>query len=333
MPQHSKTTSTRPSCPKSCRWVCWRGRQPACCTEGWGNSRSLCPPQVAAHQLFCSPGEELWALGSDQVHTPGGPGHHILRLGLGPGECPEHQVLQAESSRRARRLRKTLRQEAKNHLRQQTEGEGTSLPAPGQKDAVLCRTVVTGPFCPHATPALLTPCPAPCAVQSWHSLPRCRRGQRPDRASQAVATPLSHHRQCRGGWAGVATPPAPAHRTQEELTDFCACLLHSTSCSLVLSPGSVWALFWCRTAVIPSAHPGSAGLGFSTCGGVGLIKSGCFLTHSGPGICGTCCPALHPPEASTRCHSPGGAGPGQLSLRLACQCSLALQPRAAVPRT
>lgn len=34
-PRPSRTTSTRPSCPKSCRWVSWpEGAWPTCCAKG-----------------------------------------------------------------------------------------------------------------------------------------------------------------------------------------------------------------------------------------------------------------------------------------------------------
>lgn len=44
-----RTTSTRPSCPKSCRWVCWQS-VPSPYAEGWefwagGSSRSCIPPE------------------------------------------------------------------------------------------------------------------------------------------------------------------------------------------------------------------------------------------------------------------------------------------------
>lgn len=51
------------------------------------------------------PGQKLWSVWTHQVHPPGGPGHHVVRLRLGPGERPEQQVLQAEGSRREGRVR------------------------------------------------------------------------------------------------------------------------------------------------------------------------------------------------------------------------------------
>lgn len=51
------------------------------------------------------PGQELWPVWTHQVHPPGGPGHHVVRLRLGPGERPEQQVLQAEGGRREGRVR------------------------------------------------------------------------------------------------------------------------------------------------------------------------------------------------------------------------------------
>lgn len=56
--------------------------------------------------LFCflSKGQKLWPVWSHQVHPPGGPGHHVVRLGLGSGERSEQQVLQAEGGRREGRV-------------------------------------------------------------------------------------------------------------------------------------------------------------------------------------------------------------------------------------
>lgn len=56
-------------------------------------------------------GQKLWPFWTHQVHSPGGPGHHIVWLGLGPGQRSEQQVLQAEGSRREGRLRPAHREE------------------------------------------------------------------------------------------------------------------------------------------------------------------------------------------------------------------------------
>lgn len=61
--------------------------------------------------VVLSAGQKLWPLRTHQVHPPGGPGHHVLRLGLGPGERPEQQVLQAEGGGREGRVRQAHHQE------------------------------------------------------------------------------------------------------------------------------------------------------------------------------------------------------------------------------
>lgn len=86
-----------------------------------------------AATLTLSPlGQELWALRADKVHALSGPGHDLLRLSLGPGECPEHQVLQTEGSWCAGCLREAIRQETEDHLRerpgeQRTAGAGVEV--------------------------------------------------------------------------------------------------------------------------------------------------------------------------------------------------------------
>lgn len=55
--------------------------------------------------VFPRKGQELWSFWTHQVHPPGGPGHHVIRLGLGSGERSEQQVLQAEGGRREGRVR------------------------------------------------------------------------------------------------------------------------------------------------------------------------------------------------------------------------------------
>lgn len=45
---------------------------------GRGEQQVLPSPSAVPHKFFCSPGQELWALGADEVHTLGGPGHHLL---------------------------------------------------------------------------------------------------------------------------------------------------------------------------------------------------------------------------------------------------------------
>lgn len=55
--------------------------------------------------LLPSSGQKLWSVWTHQIHPPGGPGHHVVRLGLGPGERSEQQVLQAEGGGREGRVR------------------------------------------------------------------------------------------------------------------------------------------------------------------------------------------------------------------------------------
>jgi len=50
-------------------------------------------------------GQKLWPFWTHQVHSSGGPGHHVVRLRLGTGERPEHQVFQAEGGRGEGRVR------------------------------------------------------------------------------------------------------------------------------------------------------------------------------------------------------------------------------------
>lgn len=56
-------------------------------------------------------GEKLWSVWTHKVHPPGGPGHHVVRLCLGSRERSEHQVLQAEGSRREGRVWPAHREE------------------------------------------------------------------------------------------------------------------------------------------------------------------------------------------------------------------------------
>lgn len=96
-----RITLTKPSSPKSCRYAaltCWLV-----------NTEGLCPNWT----LSVNPpaGEKLWSVWTHQVHPPGGPGHHVLRLRLGPGEHPKQQVLQAEGSRGEGRVRSAHHQE------------------------------------------------------------------------------------------------------------------------------------------------------------------------------------------------------------------------------
>lgn len=132
------------------------------------------------------------------------------------------------------------------------------------------------PLCPCATPALSTRCPAPHAAETRQA--PCPGAMEDDSLSvlaRPAATPPSHQqpprepRQCPTGLCGsVATPPAPAHPLFEELTDFYTHLVHSISLLPVLSLLSVWALFWCGTAVTPSPHLFLQGLAFLPgCGG------------------------------------------------------------------
>lgn len=78
--------------------------------------------------LFCflSKGQKLWAVWTHQVHPPGGPGHHVVRLGLGPGERSEQQVLQAEGGRREGRVWPAHSQEEED-LRWETDLTRSSL--------------------------------------------------------------------------------------------------------------------------------------------------------------------------------------------------------------
>ena len=65
-----------------------------------------------------SPGQKLRPLRTHEVHPSGGPGHHVVRLGLGPGERPEHQVLQAEGGRGEGRVRQAHGEEEEGVERQ-----------------------------------------------------------------------------------------------------------------------------------------------------------------------------------------------------------------------